>query len=296
MFKRNLKTAICFLMVIFILWSAMPVKAEEDKLSSSLLSEEALTVIDDEVDDPQGMRLEEVLIGKVGADNYNIMYGVGIVEDGDTEFIALDSGIYSVNEEKILLSEDNAENLNISGDFLYYSLSDNDSIIRAVNKNSGELVFERTFDDYIINQMYVINDESFLILSKGNLYLVGLHDDRSEQLTFDGEIINFAPTPYGIIYSKGAVLDYTLYINGKLIDSHVNEYWIQNGTIITKKHGEEERRLIDRYELRSENEVCSVGTDDSNVISNDWETVSYDDFMPILDNTNTTIQSYSKTF
>ena len=102
MFKRSFKTAICFLMVIFILWSAMPVKAEEDKISSPLPSNEALAVIDDKVDDPQGMRLEEVLIGKVGADNYNIMYGVGIVEDGDTEFIALDSGIYSVNEAGVV--------------------------------------------------------------------------------------------------------------------------------------------------------------------------------------------------
>ena len=237
--KYVLKAAICWALIICVIGTKIHVYANDNNESHT----DELAIFA-EGESLSLRNIASIQIDYIGADSYNIMYGATVVNSDGVEFIGLKTGIYKVSQERQLLTEDAAENLNIAKDVLYYSLLNNNSEIKGVDTRTGETKYEHLFDELHINQMYVINNEAFFVLSEGNLFIVRIDTSEIKQITFDNDIKSFSPTPFGVVYAKGDLLDYSIYINNRLLEKHVNEYWVEDNILVIKKEGEEQRIVL----------------------------------------------------
>ena len=134
-----------------------------------------------------------------------ILGGGRMLIAGDRLYYSED-GLWLDNGGAVLLANVDAENLNLSGEYLYYTV--NDTVYRMPSGGgTPESVY--TADTYIW-QMYVMGDELRMIIG-GNAYSYDMAENVLEKLDSPENLKGLIPTRYGNLYLTGDVFDYTLW-------------------------------------------------------------------------------------
>ena len=150
--------------------------------------------------------------------------------------------------EEIILSEDGScANLNVFNNELYYTtyaateeeLEEEEEeevrgVITSVKKSNllgenEETLFEINSE---IQMMYVINNEYITFLSDGDIYSYSFDSGEFIIISKIPDIVGFIPTPYGNIYAKGEMFNYTLYAEDEEILNNVESYYSDIGYLV----------------------------------------------------------------
>ncbi|MBP5305491.1 MAG: hypothetical protein J6Z02_06540 [Lachnospiraceae bacterium] len=176
---------------------------------------------------------EERWIG-VGTDTEIVYHHLTkCLKNKNYEYMTNESGVY----KKGVLTVDKAENLNVSGNYLYYTEVADREVVKAVNIYTGKVIYQNRFKGFDINQMYLINNEDLLFLSDGALYLVNLKENIPRQIWTEQRVDCYIPSKWGIIYSvdsgntNGSYTEHDLFIDGQLISKQVWEFEVNDKTL-----------------------------------------------------------------
>lgn len=170
----------------------------------------------------------------VGNTDLNILNGGVMLSDGEDLYFNHNGIFVQKGETVTALSADNGVNLNLSGEYLYYTLDN--SIVR-MPKSGGTSETLYTAPD-TIKQMYVLND-TVLLLSGGQVYSVGINGEDEKSLTELNDILGLIPTSYGNIYLRGQALDYTVWAGDSKVLSGVAYCYTDSGYLVISINGED---------------------------------------------------------
>lgn len=155
---------------------------------------------------------------QTGNTDLNILNG-GIMLTCGEDFYYSDNGIYLQRGDKtILISAEHGKNLNLAGEYIYYTLQNGE--VRRVNRHGGkpELVYDHGEE---IKQLYTIGGDCLLFLSGGRAWSYDLSSGKLSRCGVLDGILGLIPTGYGNIYLAGEMFNYTLYAGGKRLLEHV---------------------------------------------------------------------------
>ena len=177
------------------------------------------------------------ILGNSGA---NILGGGRLAEAADGTLFYSNEGENSLNYydsdgKAIAAVAEDATNLNVFDDAVYYISGGHQ--IEKWERSSGDvdLVLDWSAE---IRQMYVVNEEVFYFLSEGNLY--GFCPGGEVMLLReDGGICGFIPTQYGMLYSKGEVLNWTIWAENNPIQDGVGSWDFYDEYLILSVDGED---------------------------------------------------------
>lgn len=248
--------------------------------------------------------LGSVCIENVGARGYDIINGANCVDFEGEVFLGLGDGIYKTSgDSKEKVSDDIGENFNIFENYLVYTTKiDNKQIIKGLDINSFEEVFEYTIENHDIKNLYVINGESFYFLAEGDIYALGMLDLNLKELTNRGDIFNFIPTTYGVFYATGSLFDYDIYYGRKkIVDSASDWYINENGLVyrtqdaVTKQISFEDVRLVIDSQFDKKEEETQDVSELIYAYTMDGDAqlmgISEEDFIGVLENADRLIAS-----
>ncbi len=169
-----------------------------------------------------------------GNTTIEILGGGKMVSDNDG-FYYSDFGIYKSddNGDRIIAEVYEATNLNLSGDWLYFT--DPNAGICRMSKNGGAVETVLAYDSYI-EQMYVIGRE-LRFVADGNVYSYNMGLETLETLVEAGDILGLIPTEYGNITISGDPFERELRIDGETIFSAVESCYTDCGYLIIRYEG-----------------------------------------------------------
>lgn len=175
-----------------------------------------------------------------GNTDLNILSGGTIAQSGDETYYTEDEGLFRASgENEELLTEDIAENINISDDTLYYTVSDRDGyFIKELSLSSLETSEVLSLDSEI-NQMYLVNSECIYYLADGGIYTLDMESGETQQVDAVAEVFSFAPTEYGVVYATGELFDLDIYAGDTLVAEDVTSYYTDEGYILVNDTGED---------------------------------------------------------
>ena len=134
------------------------------------------------------------------------MNGGTSLVSGDSFYFSEDGLWLEQGGQRTLLASVKAENLNLCGQWLYYT--DNDTVYR-MSPAGGAAESVYTADGYIV-QLYVMGQE-LRFVSNGGAYPYDMNDGQLESLACPADVKRLIPTPYGNLYLTGAYFNYTLW-------------------------------------------------------------------------------------
>ena len=171
-----------------------------------------------------------------GNSDQNILNGGTIAQSGDVTYYTEDEGLFRQSgEDEELLTEDIAENINVSDDVLYYTLSDSDgNFIKELELSSLETSEVLSLDSEI-SQMYLVNSKSIYYLSDSDIYSLDIESGEAQQVDTVSEVFSFAPTEYGIIYATGELFDLDVYAGDTLLAENVTSYYTDEGYLLVSQ-------------------------------------------------------------
>lgn len=170
-----------------------------------------------------------------GNTDLNILNG-GIMLVSGEDFYYSNKGIYLQRGEKTsLISAEDGRNLNLSGEYIYYTLQGGQ--VRRVNRYGGrpQPVYAHGVD---IKQLYVMGGDYLLFLSGGRAWRHDLITGSSSLVSSLDGVAGLIPTEYGNIYLTGEVFDYTLYAGSKRVLEHVTGCYTDKGYLALCIDGE----------------------------------------------------------
>jgi len=162
-------------------------------------------------------------VWKTGGSDLDIQNGGTMLRSGK-DFYFVQNGIFVQTEAGVqALSADNAKNLNLYGDYLYYTIG---ASVRRIPADGGkaEDLFQAQTD---IDQFYVINND-FTYLSGGKVFKRTAAGTQT-QLNTPAEVRSLIPTQYGALYLTGQTFDYTLWAGTNPLLSGVDSCYTDSG-------------------------------------------------------------------
>ncbi len=179
------------------------------------------------------------IISYIGNTSANIINGGVMAFYGDRMYFSdeLNNGalcyIDNDMEDKITLSDDMSNNINISSDgaTIFYSTEGN--LIKKIYNNQSSTILYQTEKD--ITQMYLVNDKLLYYLSDGHVYCYDIENENNTMIYGKDRVTGFIPNRYGIIYITGDLFDYTLYANERFIADKVLTYYTEDDVLVLEK-------------------------------------------------------------
>lgn len=157
----------------------------------------------------------------------NILDGGRFLQDGNDLYYC-DGGIWKDTDSgTVYLSSDSARNLNLLGDWLYYTV---DGVVRRVPKTGGTAETVYDYGSYI-KQLYVIGTE-FRFVSNGAAWSYDTKTGGLTALVCPQDLMGLIPTEYGNLYLAGSVCDYNLYRAGEKLLSGVMSAYTDGGYLV----------------------------------------------------------------
>ena len=271
---------------------------------------EGLELDTDKISDPDEIRqsiymLGDVKIESVGAQGYDIINGADYISCKMGDFYGLRDGVYKYKDGvEIKVSDDVASNFNVFNNaFVYTTINNEKQCIKVMDANTLELVSNYEMADYDIKHLYVINDEYFYFLSRGDLYSYCISNSEIIKLTSRGDIFSFIPTPTGILYATGSLFDYNIYFGkAKILDSVSDWYTTEFGVVYRNRLGDEKQISMDNIWNATkdftdkESAYCDVTSSISTMSTagdERFQTISVDDFYNILAESDKNIGEYA---
>ena len=168
----------------------------------------------------------------VGNTDLNILNGGIMLSDrGDLYFNH--NGIFVQRDDIVsALSADDGCNLNLQGNFLYYTLGTD---LKKIPKSGGtaETVFSASD---VIEQMFVLKDKILFIVG-GQAHRLPTGSNTPQRISDLTDISGLIPTQYGNIFITGDPFDYTLWAGEVPILSGVSSCYTDSGHLITVING-----------------------------------------------------------
>lgn len=206
-----------------------PVLAEEDEETEEAVPETEEATAPSEEPEAETVVLEWQ---EPGNTSLNILYGGTMLESGDCFYTASDAIYCECGDEKWVVAYDEAKNLNLCGDMLYYSC-DGVGIKRvSVSSFDTELVYSCTN----IEQLYVCGSV-FYYLSDGCVYRWTMYAEQAEKLSAPEQVVGFIPTEYGMLYLTGDVLDRTVWVENTAAVENVESCYVDGEYLVVTRLG-----------------------------------------------------------
>lgn len=180
----------------------------------------------------------------LGNSSENIMNGGVLASDtsGRSYYADTEKGgsLYTSNGSKSArVSADQAENINVIGGYIYYTVSRNrGSVVYRIPVKGG--VKTKCFStNKTIDEMYVDEEGTVYFLAGGSIFTRSADADSSTASVRDGKIQHFIPTEYGMIIAKGSFRNYTLYAGKTKIRSKVTKFYTYEDYLILSAGGKD---------------------------------------------------------
>jgi hypothetical protein len=171
----------------------------------------------------------------IGNNSENVLNG-GVIayEDGNTYCADQNSANYlyllKEDDSKTLLSKDSCSYINLSNDWIYYVKNSKEICRITKNGKSKETIYT---SKTAISDFYLVNDSDFYFIADGNIHCYSSDEDTI--LYQDGSITHIIPTSYGVIYAKGKLFNWDLYVQEQLIEKEVTSFYeVDNYLYFTK--------------------------------------------------------------
>jgi len=225
----------------------------------------------------------------------NILDGGTMLKDGK-DFYYSDGGIWKDTASgTVYLSSDSAKNLNLQGDWLYYTV---DGTVRRMPKTGGSAETVYDYGTYI-KQMYVMGTE-LRFVSGDAAYS---YDTESGKLTdLDGPdcVLGLIPTQYGNLYLAGEVRNYDLFCGTEKILSGILDCYTDSGyLVVVNESGTWQAELsavfsgeysLQEYALhQTEQAQTANGLSDAEQLENEakyLESQQYEDLQGLVDSSS----------
>ncbi|MDL2300204.1 chitobiase/beta-hexosaminidase C-terminal domain-containing protein [Clostridiaceae bacterium OttesenSCG-928-D20] len=183
-----------------------------------------------------------------GNTDISILNG-GTMLTAENRFFYSDNGIYlKLEESEIRLTEDEGRNLNLSEDFLYYTLDlENHSEIKRIPASGGETetVYKHSSK---ISRLYIARPGEALFISGGEAFSMPFENLEPVKISDLTEIYSLIPTKYGNIFVKGGAFNYSLYLNDELIfDKLYSVYTEKEHLVINRDYNDYQIHLSDLF-------------------------------------------------
>lgn len=183
----------------------------------------------------------------LGNNGYYIINGADMVIAEDAAFYGLEDGIHmQTKEEEILLTRDEARNLNYADERLYYCVSDSaGSNIKVIDLAGMELEKSFRLPGWDIRHMYLVSNRWLLFSAGGRLFTLDLDTAEVSPYGDYEEVFSFIHLDGGILYAQGSLFDYNLYVDGRPIVQHVTDYFVEREALVYTKDYEEYRLPVE---------------------------------------------------
>ncbi|PKM74027.1 MAG: hypothetical protein CVU91_03015 [Firmicutes bacterium HGW-Firmicutes-16] len=213
---------------------------------------------------------------ETGNSDLNIQNG-GVMLTSGEDFYFVQEGIFVQNGEEVrALSADDAKNLNLYKEYIYYTIGQQ---VRRIPAQGGktECVFEA---DNEITQLYVING-SFLYLSGGKVYEYSAKVKKPAIISKLSDVRGLIPTQYGNLCLTGDIFNYTLWAKDKQLLWGVSSCYTDSGYLAVQIDNENYMVSLDKlfsgfkassdlldYKIHGTVSLASVlDPDDANAVS-----------------------------
>lgn len=165
------------------------------------------------------------------------------IQGGGTMLTAEDAFYYSEwglwksvdGDETLLADVYEATNLNLSGEWLYFT--DPSWGIARVSIYGGAVETVLAYDSYI-EQMYVIGRE-LRFVADGNVYSYDMGPEELTEIYSSGAVLGLLPTEYGNIYITGDPFERSLWLEDEEIFSNVESCYTDSGYVVIRRDGED---------------------------------------------------------
>lgn len=177
----------------------------------------------------------------IGASSSEMIAGGGkIVSTQDKTYFLNESG-QLICDEKVI-TEGNLSCLNIVDNDAFFIRQDESGVsIVKVSLVDGKETEITSIDDGTVKEMYVVNGSDFYFLTDNGIELYSSSENNLSELQEGQGIFSFVPTAYGVIYATGTLFHYNLHGAGKLIESDVDGYYVDEnlngGSLVFTKAG-----------------------------------------------------------
>ena len=184
---------------------------------------------------------EEAADFKIGASSNEMIAGGGrIVSTQDKTYFLNEPGQLICDEE--VITEGNLSCLNIvENDAFFVRQDESDVSVAKLSLVSGVETEITSISDCSVKEMYVVNGSDFYLLTNGGIELYSSSENNWSELQDGHDIFSFVPTAYGVIYATGTLFHYDLHGAGKLIESDVDGYYVDEdlngGSLVFTKAG-----------------------------------------------------------
>lgn len=179
----------------------------------------------------------------LGNSPINSLNGGQMANYGNTFFWSDHTGIYGGER---LLTEEPGRHLNAINGGLYFTTGDGPALLRRFDLDTRTTQTVLTWAEPI-DQLYITCGNLALLLSAGQVHEVGLADQRVSSVHNTGfPVTRFIPTVYGTIYATGDLGNFTLYAEGRRIETGVTQFFTEDDDLII-------RRGVDDYQVAFRN-------------------------------------------
>ena len=178
---------------------------------------------------------------KIGASSSEMITGGGrIVSTSDETYILNDSGQLMCGEE--VLAAGNLSCLNIFDNAAFFVRQDESgAVIERLSLDDGQETEVAFIDEGSVKELYVVNGSDFYLLTDDGVELYSSLENNWTVLQDRQDIFSFVPTAYGVIYATGTLFHYDLHGAGKLLESDVDGYYVDEdlngGSLVFTKAG-----------------------------------------------------------
>lgn len=178
---------------------------------------------------------------KIGASSSEMIAGGGrIVSTQEKTYFLNESGQLICDEE--VIAEGNLSCLNIVENDAYFVRQDESGVsLTKLSLVDGAETEITSINDASVKEMYVVNGSDFCFLTDDGIELYSSSENNWSELQDGQDIFSFVPTAYGVIYATGTLFHYDLHGAGKLIESDIDGYYVDEnlngGSLVFTKAG-----------------------------------------------------------
>ena len=184
---------------------------------------------------------KETVDFKIGASSSEMIAGGGkIVSTQDKTYYLNESGQLICGEEVITEGSLSCLNIVENNAFFVRQNESGTSVVKLSLVDGAETEITSINDDSV-KEMYVVNGSDFYFLTDNGIKLYSNSENNWSTLQDSQEIFSFVPTAYGVIYATGTLFHYDLHGAGKLIESDIDGYYVDEnlsgGSLVFTKAG-----------------------------------------------------------
>lgn len=271
----------------------------ENERENTLVSDEVFEPVEDEtIETEDSLIAEEEVLGiptyqgkldieSVGSSSYAILNGSGIADDGERTYMALSDGIYaSAGNTSVIISNDNAENLNYGNGRLYYTVeSDEGSIVKVIDLDNKTELYEILLTGCTVRHMYLINDSDLLFSAGGRIFILNPDSGNCEEYGNYEGVFSFIPTKNGILYATGSLFNYSIYAEDKFV-SNASDYYTDDEYLCYSLNGEDFNVSLDKVFANATGDIGDYSETPYEVIDSETFTEELEDVVPTAEEEN----------